>query len=149
MPRFIAIDYGRKRCGIAHSDADGHIALGLDTVETTALMKTLDEYPAWSEVQAIVLGLPLQADQSPSENAERTLSFGRKLAAKHPNIPIYLMDERNTSIMAHQSLLESGASRNTRRTKGVVDQIAAMILLQDFLEMHQHNLLDRLPKLTL
>lgn len=149
MPRFIALDYGRKRCGIAHSDADGRIALGLGTVETPALMKYLDAYPAWNEVQALVLGLPLQANQMPSENAERTLAFGRKLAAKRPQIPIYLMDERFTSVMAHQSLLESGASRNIRRDKGVMDQIAAVILLQDFLEMHHHHRTERLPILAL
>lgn len=95
-------------------------------------MKYLDAYPAWNEVQALVLGLPLQANQMPSENAERTLAFGRKLAAKRPQIPIYLMDERFTSVMAHQSLLESGASRNIRRDKGVVDQIAAVILFAGF-----------------
>jgi putative Holliday junction resolvase len=148
MARFIALDYGRKRCGLAHTDADGRIALGLDTVQTTDLMKYLDAYPAWNEVQALVLGLPLQANQRPSENAERTLAFGRKLAAKRPRIPIYLMDERFTSVIARQSLLESGASRNTRRDKGAVDQIAAVILLQDFLEMHYHDRTERLPVLA-
>jgi putative Holliday junction resolvase len=148
MARFIALDYGRKRCGLAHTDADGRIALGLDTVQTTDLMKYLDAYPAWNEVQALVLGLPLQANQRPSENAERTLAFGRKLAAKRPRIPIYLMDERFTSVIARQSLLKSGASRNTRRDKGAVDQIAAVILLQDFLEMHHHDRTERLPVLA-
>ncbi|MBM3936721.1 MAG: Holliday junction resolvase RuvX [Sphingomonadales bacterium] len=148
MARFIALDYGRKRCGLAHSDQDGRIALGLGTVETTALMKYLDAYPAWNEVQALILGLPLQSNQSPSENTERTLAFGRKLAAKRPHIPIHLMDERFTSVMAQQSLIESGVSRSARRDKGVVDQIAAVILLQDFLEMHHHDRTDRLPILA-
>ncbi|MFM9060605.1 MAG: Holliday junction resolvase RuvX [Bacteroidota bacterium] len=145
MPRFLALDYGRRRCGLAHSDPGGVIATPLDTVDTPELWNYLRQYPFWENLDGMVVGLPLQVNSEPSENAARTLAFCAKLHKHRPTLPLYLLDERFTSSLAHQSLLESGASKATRRRKDLVDRIAAVLLLQDFLEMHNN---DRLHHLT-
>lgn len=146
MPRTIALDYGRKRCGLAHTDPEARIATALATVPTPELMAYLLAYPYWNEVTDMVVGLPLQHDQTPSENAARTLRFCRQMRQRWAELPIYLLDERFTSILAQNSLLESGTSKSKRQRKDLVDQVAAVLILQDFMRMHDQGLLHRLPR---
>lgn len=146
MPRFLALDYGRRRCGLAHSDPGGVIATPLDTVPSTDLWTYLRQYPHWEELEAMVVGLPLRFNHEPSENAARTLDFCRQIHTRRPLLPLYLLDERFTSSLAQQSLLESGASKATRRRKDVVDRIAAVLILQDFLEMYNNGRIHHLNR---
>lgn len=134
--RILSIDYGKKRTGLAVTDPMKLIANGLTTVETPALMKFVLDYVKREEVETIVIGLPTQADGTPSENQPRVRAFAEKLSRLlPPAISIVFYDERFTSVLAHQAIRQSGIGKKRReRDKGLVDEVSACIILQDYLE---------------
>jgi putative Holliday junction resolvase len=134
MPRLLAIDYGTKRCGIAVTDNLQLVANVLTTVHTKDLEQFLATYFLTESVTEIVIGMPRQLDGNPSQNAQHVVGFMRKLAAKYPQIPIIQIDERFTSSIAQQTILASGASKKQRADKALVDSVAAVIILQSYME---------------
>lgn len=132
--RILAIDYGKKRTGIAVTDTLQIIAGGLDTVETRDLEPWLTGYMQKEEVETIVVGYPRQMDGDDSENMKRITPFVNRLNKLFPGVNVELYDERFTSVLAHKTMLDSGIGRKARQDKGLVDKISATIILQDYLE---------------
>lgn len=139
MGRILAIDYGRKRCGIAVTDPLKIIANGLETVATHRLMEFLKEYLSREQVELIVIGKPTQLNGEPSENMRYITPFVNRLKKEMPNMPIEMVDERFTSTIAHQAMIEGGMKKSDRRDKARVDTIAASIILNDYLQSKQYN----------
>ena len=140
MARILSIDYGKKRTGIAVTDSLQLIANGLDVVETKDLEEYIANYLAKEEVETIVVGYPRQTNGEDSENMKRITPFYNRLKKLYPNVNVELYDERFTSVLAHQTIIASGIGRKARQNKGLVDQISATIILQDYLES-KRNLL--------
>lgn len=134
MGRILAIDYGKKRTGIAVTDTLKLIANGLTTVPTTELMSFLSDYVSREPVERILVGLPKQMNNEASENMKRIEPFVGALRKKLPNIPVEYVDERFTSVLAHRAMLEGGLKKKARQDKALVDEISATIILQDYLE---------------
>jgi putative Holliday junction resolvase len=135
MKRILAIDYGTKRTGIAVTDTEQIIASGLTTVNTADIFLFLNEYLTKEPPECIVVGDPKNLDNTPSESAAATHQFIKTLKKKCPAIPIYLVDERFTSKMAFQAMIDGGLKQKDRRNKGTVDMVSAAIILQSFMEM--------------
>ncbi|MEO2051380.1 MAG: Holliday junction resolvase RuvX [Allomuricauda sp.] len=133
MARILALDYGKVRTGIAVTDELQLIASGLTTVETKELIPFLDDYLKKESVERIVVGLPKQMDNTASESEESIQEFLKKLEAKFPSMPLERQDERFTSKMAFQSMLDSGMKKKKRRDKALVDEISATLILQAYL----------------
>ena len=133
MARILSIDYGRKRTGLAVTDPLQIIAGGLATVSTSELFDWLKRYVEQEAVERIVIGEPRQMDGSPSENLARVQQFVNRWRNAMPNIPIELFDERFTSVLAHQAMLDGGLRRKARQDKALVDEISATIILEDYL----------------
>lgn len=135
MARILAIDYGRKRTGLAVTDPLKIIASGLKAVSTADLFQFLTDYTAREEVEQIVIGKPTQPNGAPSENLRRVEQFVNRWRKAVPTIPIVYYDERFTSVLAHQTILAAGVKKKERReNKGLVDEVSATILLQDFMK---------------
>lgn len=134
MSRILAIDYGRKRTGLAVTDPLRIIATGLTTVPTHTLLTYLEAYFQREAVTQVVLGLPKQNNGTPSENAKYVEAFAQKFVQKFPHIPLSYYDERYTSVLAQRAILESGLKRKDRQNKGLVDEVSATIILQSYLE---------------
>ena len=134
MGRILAIDYGKKRTGLAVSDPLKIIAGALDTVDTARLMDWLKDYLRREDVEQFVVGLPKQTNGLDSENLSRVRTSVTQLEQTFPGVPVVWWDERYTSVMAHQTMIESGISRKARRDKALVDRIAATIILQSYME---------------
>ncbi|KQC34251.1 Holliday junction resolvase [Nonlabens sp. YIK11] len=134
MGRILAIDYGKKRTGIAVTDPMKIIASGLCTVATYELNKWLEEYIVSEDVETIVIGEPKQMDYTDSELGGVINAFAKALQVKYPNIKIERMDERFTSKMAFQTMIDSGLNKKQRRNKALVDEIAATIILQSYMD---------------
>lgn len=132
--RILAIDYGKKRTGLAVTDPLQLIAGGLTTVETKTLLKFIKDYVEREPVETIVIGLPMQPNGMPSENQERVRSFTGELKKALPEIPVEFYDERFTSVLAHRAMIDSGIGRKRRQDKALVDEISATIILQNYLE---------------
>jgi len=136
--RILAIDYGKKRTGIAVTDPAQIIANALTTVDTPKLLDFLNDYTSKEQVERFVIGLPTQSNGQPSENQQRVRGFVSRLTKKIPHIPVTFYDERFTSVLAHHAILESGVGRKRRQTdKGLVDEISACIILQDYMESNK------------
>ncbi len=133
MGRIIAIDYGEKRIGIAVTDELQIIASGLTTVETDKIFDFLENYLKNEEVELILIGEPKQMNYKPSESEKFILPFIEKLQTKFSNIPIKRVDERFTSKMASQTLIDSGLKKKKRQNKALLDEISATIILQSYL----------------
>ena len=133
MARILSIDYGRKRTGLAVTDPLQLIAGGLATVSTSELFDWLKAYIARESVERIVIGEPRQLDGSPSENLARVQQFVNRWRKAMPNIPIDYFDERFTSVLAHKVMIDSGIGKKARQNKGLVDEISATIILEDYL----------------
>lgn len=132
--RVLSIDYGKKRTGIAVTDPLQIIANGLATVSTSQLFDFLNDYIAREQVERIVIGKPVQPNGEPSENLARVEQFVNRWRKAHPELPIEYYDERFTSVLAHRALIDSGVGKQTRReNKGLVDEISATIILQDWM----------------
>ena len=130
MSRIVAIDYGRKRTGIAVSDTMQLIANGLTTVPTHELL----DYIAKEPVERIIVGLPRQMNNEVSENMKNIEPFVRSLKKRFPDIPVEYVDERFTSVLAHRTMQEAGLKKKDRQNKALVDEISATIILQTYLE---------------
>ena len=130
----MAIDYGRVRTGLAVTDPVRIIATALTTVETPALLPYLKDYCAREEVDLFVVGEAKRMDGSPSESMQYIEPFVAELRKTFPDKEVARIDERFTSKMAFQTMIDSGLKKKDRRNKGMVDQIAATIMLQDFLK---------------
>lgn len=133
MARILAIDYGKKRTGLAVTDTLQRVPGALDTLDTKQLMPYLNEYVKREEVERIIIGEPRQPDGRPSENLQRVKQFEEKWRKAHPEIPIEGYDERFTSVMAHRTMLDAGLKKKARQDKALVDRISATIILQDYL----------------
>ncbi len=134
MGRIMALDYGRKRTGVAVSDPLQLIAGGLDTVETHRLEAFLADYLAKNAVDTIVVGMPRQADGTPSESYTYIRPFVEKLRKKYPEIPVEMVDERYTSVLAMRAMIDGGVKKSERRNKALVDKVSATIILQTYME---------------
>ena len=134
MSRILAIDYGRKRSGIAVTDTLQMIANGLTTVPTHELLRFLVDYVAKEPVERILVGLPKQMNNEQSENMKFVEAFVRSLVRKVPDIPVEYVDERFTSVLAHRTMLDAGLKKKARQNKALVDEISATIILQTYLE---------------
>ncbi len=137
MPRLLSIDYGKKRTGIAVTDILQITPGGLCTIATHELPQFLRDYISREDVSEVIIGLPTQTNGQPSENQDRVLQFSRWFKRTFPNIPLHHYDERFTSVLAHQALLQSGVPKMRRRDKGLIDEISATIILQDFMLSRQ------------
>jgi putative Holliday junction resolvase len=135
--RILAIDYGKKRTGLAVTDPLQLIANGLCTVATAELERYLLDYLAREPVERIVVGQPRQMNGQDSENMVRIQPFVNRLRRILPQVPVELFDERFTSVLAHRAMLESGISRKARQNKALVDEISATIILQGWMEAHR------------
>ena len=132
--RILSIDYGKKRTGLAVTDPLQIIANGLETVSTSELFDYLKKYTSQEQVERIVIGRPTQPNGQPSENLVRVEQFVNRWRKAMPEIPIEYYDERFTSVLAHQAILDSGIGKKARReNKGLVDEISATIILQDWM----------------
>ena len=134
MSRILAIDYGKKRTGIAVTDPLQIIANGLTTVPTHQLMDFLLNYVRQETVERIVIGHPKQMNNEDSENMKNIVPFMNRLKKKLPDIPVELFDERFTSVLAHQAMLAGGLKKKDRQNKALVDEISATIILQSYME---------------
>ena len=133
--RILSIDYGKKRTGLAGTDPLQIIAGGLGTVETSVLYEYIEAYIQREQVERIVIGKPMQPNGQPSENMVRVENFYNRWRKAHPEIPIEYYDERFTSVLAHRAMIDGGVKKKTRReNKGLVDEISATIILQDYLQ---------------
>ena len=137
MGRVIAIDYGTKRTGLAVTDPNRIIATALDTIHSMKVIEYLKEYMQKEIVDIFVVGEPRQMDYTPSEITPQIENFIKKLKTAFPSIPVERIDERFTSKMAAQSMLENGMKKSDRRKKELVDQISAVIILQSFMEINK------------
>ena len=133
MGRILALDFGKKRTGIAVTDPLQIIASGLDTVETKQLLTYLNDYISKEEVDIFVVGLPKQMNNQPSDSEQLIQPFIKKLKNAFPNIPIEREDERFTSKLAFQSMIDSGMKKKQRQNKAIIDKISATLILQSFL----------------
>ncbi len=134
MGRILALDYGRKRTGIAVTDPLRIIATGLDTVSSSEVFEFLTNYTRREKVDTIVVGYPVQMDNSPSEAVHYIDPFVRELRKRFPSLEIILADERFTSKMATRAMIEAGAKKKQRQDKAMIDKISAVIILQSFME---------------
>jgi len=134
MGRFLAIDYGTKRTGIAVSDPLKIIANGLTTVPTHTLFDFLKTYMEKEEVECIIVGLPKQMNNEYSDNMKNIRPFVKKLQAIYPNMRIEYYDERFTSSIAQQAMIDGGLKKKDRQNKTLIDEISAVIILQDYME---------------
>lgn len=134
MSRILAIDYGRKRTGIAVTDPMQIIANGLTTVSTHGLMDFLLDYVKRERVERIIVGHPKQMNNEDSENMKYIVPFVNRLKKALPDIPVEMVDERFTSVLAHQAMLAGGLKKKDRQNKALVDEISAIIILQSYLE---------------
>lgn len=133
MGRILAIDYGRKRTGIAVTDPLKIIANGLTTVRTCDLMAFIKSYMQNEEVERIIVGLPKQMSGEKSENMKYIEPFVKNLR-KEVDIPVEYVDERFTSVLAHKAMLDGGLKKKDRQNKALVDEISATIILQTYME---------------
>ena len=137
MARILAFDYGTKRIGMAVTDPLQIIATGLDTVHPNQVIAYLKKYLQTEAVEAFVLGDPKQMDGSPSDSKQHVKGFSTILKKTFPDIPQHWVDERFTSIMAQQAIMQSGLKKTDRQNKERVDTIAATIILQYFMESNR------------
>ena len=133
MARILSIDYGKKRTGLAVTDPLQLIAGGLATVSTSELFDYLKAYVQREEVERVVIGEPRQPNGQPSENLPRVQQFVNRWRKAMPQIPIELYDERFTSVLAHQAMIDGGLRKKARQDKAMVDEISATIILQDYM----------------
>ena len=134
MGRILALDYGRKRTGLAVTDPLQIIANGLETVHTAQLMTFLIEYIAVEPVERVIIGLPKQMNNDYSESMTYITPFVNRFKKQFPNIPIEFVDERFTSVLAHRAMIDGGLKKKDRQNKALVDEISATIILQSYLE---------------
>ena len=134
MDRYIGIDYGRRRTGIAASDPLGIFASALDTIDSTKLIDYLKNYASKERILAFVVGYPVNMDGKPSEAQADVDVFLKQLEKTFPGVPVQLEDERFTSVLAQRVMIDGGMKKSERREKGSVDRISAALILQGYLD---------------
>ncbi|MFB0937429.1 MAG: putative Holliday junction resolvase [Candidatus Azotimanducaceae bacterium] len=134
MARILAFDYGHKRIGLAVTDELQIIASGIETVDTKSIFSFLNNYLANENVELFIVGEPKQMDNSASESEIFIKPFIEKLTSTYPKIPIKRVDERFTSKMAFQSMIDGGLKKKQRQNKALIDKISATIILQTYLD---------------
>ena len=134
MGRILGIDYGRKRTGVAVTDPLKIVAGNLATVPTHTLMQFIKDYIAREQVERIVIGQPTQLNGEPRESTRYIAPFVNRLRKELPDMPVVMYDERFTSTIAHQAMIDGGMKKSDRRDKSRVDSIAATIILNDYLQ---------------
>ena len=137
MGRILAIDYGEKRVGLAVTDYMQVIATKLTTVPAIDIFGFLKDYFTREEVDMIVVGNPKQLDNTPSQSAKAVMTFVDNLSKTFPEMDIYMIDERYTSKIASQTIAKSGLKKKKRQEKGLIDEVSAVLILQDFMQMYQ------------
>lgn len=133
MARLLSIDFGKKRTGIAVSDEFQIIASGLTTVDTEQLLPFLKDYFSKEKVERVIIGEPKRLNNEPSEVVPLLNSFIEKFSQSFPAMPVERIDERFTSKMAFQTMIDSGLKKKQRQNKALIDEIAATIILQDYM----------------
>ncbi|MBX3253457.1 MAG: Holliday junction resolvase RuvX [Chitinophagaceae bacterium] len=133
MPRLLAIDYGLKRTGIAVTDPLQIIATGLTTIESPKLIDFLKNYCKQEEVEKIIIGEPKNLDDSDTHATEPVRKIVEKIKKEFPAMPVVMVDERYTSSLAKKAMIDMGMKKKKRRDKAAVDEIAATIMLQEYL----------------
>lgn len=133
MPRILAIDYGHKRTGLAVTDELQIIASGLTTIPSETVMTFLKDYFSKENVAKVIIGEPRQMNSMPSQSAAIIDAFAAKFKSEFPEIQVIRVDERFTSKLAFQSMIDSGLKKKQRQNKALIDEIAATIMLQDYL----------------
>lgn len=141
MGRILAIDYGRKRCGIAVTDPLGIFAQGLETVPTHAVIDFLKKYDNHEGIDIIVVGMPKTMNNEASDSTRFLNPFLKNLEKQFVDHKIVQIDERFTSKIAFDSMLSAGLKKKDRQNKGIVDTVSATIILQSYLEQKQNNIL--------
>lgn len=131
--RVLAIDYGEKRTGIAVTDEMQIIASGLTTIASGTALEFLKNYFEKEKVEKVLIGDPKQMNGEPSQSAQLINTFVQKFTAQFPAIPVERTDERFTSKMAFQTMIDSGLKKKHRQDKALIDEISATIMLQDYL----------------
>lgn len=134
MARIMGIDYGKKRIGIAVTDPMKIIASGLTTVETGDIMDFLTNYFAKENVEAIIVGMPKNLDNTPTDSTAATEHFIEEIKHKFPSMAVRIVDERFTSKMAVQRIIASGAKKKTRQDKALIDKTSATLILESYLQ---------------
>lgn len=134
MKRILAIDYGMRRVGLAVTDLMQMIAQPLDTIDNKHIIDYLKAYIQKEPVEKIVLGEPKQLSGMDTDSSEDVRTFRQKLNELFPEIPVVMVDERLTSRMAKQTLIDAGYKKSDRRNKKLVDTVAAALILQTYLE---------------
>ena len=134
MDRIVGIDYGRRRTGLAVSDPLGIFASALDTIDSTKLIDYLKNYAIGERILRFVVGYPVNMDGKPSEAQADVDQFLKTLAKAFPEVPVTLEDERFTSVLAHQVMIDGGMKASQRKDKRSVDKISAAIILQSYLD---------------
>lgn len=142
MGRFLAIDYGRKRTGIAVTDPLQMIANGLTTVQSAKAINFLKEYLNKEQVDAFVVGHAKRLNNTDSESMEYIKPFVKSLGKHFPHIPVHMVDERFTSKLAKQAMIDGGLKKKQRQNKELVDTISATLILQSFLEQKSTGRFD-------
>ena len=138
MSRILAIDYGRKRTEVAVTDPMQIIATGLTTVSTHELESFITKYVEQEKVERIIIGHPRQMNYEDSDNMKSIVPFINRLRKLLPNMPVELVDERFTSVLAHKAMLAGGLKKKDRQNKALVDEISATIILQSYLESKKY-----------
>ncbi len=139
MGRIVAIDFGQKRTGLAVTDPLQMIANGLTTVPSAKTIEFLVDYCKKEEVEAFVVGYARQMDYSDSDSMRFIKPFVGRLQKQFPAIPVHYVDERFTSVMAHQAMLDGGLKKKKRQDKALVDTISATIILQSYMEQQKRS----------
>ena len=134
MDRIIGIDYGRKRVGVAVSDPLRIFASALDTVQSAKIIDYLKRYAENERVDRVVVGYPMNLDNTPSEAARDVDQFLHLLKKHFPQVPVTLEDERFTSVLAHRAMIDGGVKKADRRDKAAVDKVSAALILQTYLD---------------
>lgn len=134
MGRVLSIDYGKRRTGLAVTDPLQLIANGLCTVSTPEVLDFVLDYIRREHVERVVVGRPRQTDGTDSENMKRVEPFVNRLRKLVPDVPVVYFDERYTSVLAHQAMLDGGLKKKARQDKALVDEISATIILQGWME---------------
>ena len=145
MGRIMGIDYGRKRTGVAVTDPLGIVAGNLATVPTHTLMQFIKDYLEREQVDRIVIGKPTQLNGEPSESMRYITPFINRLQKELPDVPVVMYDERFTSAIAHQAMIDGGMKKSDRRDKSRVDAIAATLIPNDYLQSI-YNITDNTKK---
>ena len=139
MSRLLAIDYGKKRTGIAVSDPLQLIANGLTTVDTAGIFDFLQSYFEKENVEKVIIGLPRQMNYEASENLPEIERLADQLRKSYPHLDVVCFDERFTSKMAQQTMIDGGLKKKERRNKALIDEISATIILQGYMESLIYN----------